>query len=243
MRDFLRRLVRDDEDLADLNLRVDMIRSSVLLDAALASDDTDVLRVTAGAHVLPVCQRKSPDLVILDLQIGNMGGMATCRSLKQEQEQARLEPFPVGLLLDRQVDTYFRTRSGRLKLRESSLSGGQLVPYLREDTPGPKRADYRVVPVDDAPGLRRLLGDILGVHRVVTKIREIFLVDHVRIHLDRVDGLGEFVELEAVFDGSPDAEALQHRTVERLMTALGVAADDLVATSYEALLADAHPRD
>jgi predicted adenylyl cyclase CyaB len=75
------------------------------------------------------------------------------------------------------------------------------------------------------------------VHRVVKKVREIFLVENVRIHLDQVDGLGEFVELEAVFDGSAAAEAAQHREVERLMNELGVRADDLVATSYEALLA------
>ena len=175
-----------------------------------------------------------------DRPVANIEIKARCRDLAAAREAARrLATRRVGT--DRQVDTYFRTRSGRLKLRESSLSGGQLVPYLREDTPGPKRADYRVVPVDDAPGLLRLLGEILGVHRVVKKVREIFLVDHVRIHLDRVDGLGEFVELEAVFDGSKDGEAEQHRAVERLMTALGVGAEDLVATSYEALLADVHP--
>jgi predicted adenylyl cyclase CyaB len=172
--------------------------------------------------------------------IANIEIKARCRDLAAARESARrLATRRLGT--DRQVDTYFRTRSGRLKLRESSLSGGQLVPYLRADTPGPKRADYRVVPVEDAPGLRRLLGEILGVHRVVRKEREIFLVENVRIHLDRVDGLGEFVELEAVFDGSAAAEAAQHRAVERLMGALGVRAEDLVASSYEALLGARRP--
>ena len=76
------------------------------VDAALASDDTAVLRVKAGADVLPVCRRKSPDLVILDMQIGNMGGIATCIDLKHEQEAERLGPFPISLLLDRSVDTF-----------------------------------------------------------------------------------------------------------------------------------------
>ena len=76
------------------------------VDATLASDDTDVLRVRAGADVLPVCQRKCPDLVILDLQIGNMGGIATCIALKQEQRSDRMERFPVALLLDRSVDSF-----------------------------------------------------------------------------------------------------------------------------------------
>lgn len=82
------------------------------VDATLAGDDTDVLRVRAGADVLPVCQRKSPDLVILDLQIGNMGGIATCIALKQEQRSERLEPFPVALLLDRSVDTFLAQEAG-----------------------------------------------------------------------------------------------------------------------------------
>jgi CheY-like chemotaxis protein len=81
------------------------------VDAALANDDTDVLRVKAGADVLPVCQRQSPDLVLLDLQIGNMGGIATCLALKQEQRVERLPDFPVGLLLDRSVDVFLAQES------------------------------------------------------------------------------------------------------------------------------------
>lgn len=82
------------------------------IDATLASDDTDVLRVKAGADVLPVCQQKSPDLVILDLQIGNMGGIATCIGLKQEQRMERLSLFPVALLLDRSVDSFLAGEAG-----------------------------------------------------------------------------------------------------------------------------------
>jgi CheY-like chemotaxis protein len=76
------------------------------VDAALASDDTDVLRVKAGADVVPVCRLRSPDLVLLDLQIGNMGGMAACLAVKQEQAAGRLRRCPVGLLLDRSVDVF-----------------------------------------------------------------------------------------------------------------------------------------
>jgi len=138
--------------------------------------------------------------------------------------------------LDRQLDTYFHTRSGRLKLRESSLSGGQLVPYLRPDREGPKRADYRVVPVADPQGLKALLAEILGVECVVEKEREILLHENVRIHLDRVVGLGSFVELEAVFDGSAAAEVGQRERVAALMEELGVRESDLVPVSYENLI-------
>ena len=76
------------------------------VDAALASAETEVLRVKAGADVLPVCKLKAPDLVVLDLQIGNMGGIATCLAVKQEQGAGRLPAFPVALLLDRSVDVF-----------------------------------------------------------------------------------------------------------------------------------------
>ena len=92
-------------------------------------------------------------------------------------------------------------------MRESSLSGGQLVPYLRPDQPGPRRSDYRIVPLPDPVGTKVLLTEILGLHRVVDKWREILLVGNVRIHLDRVECLGSFLELEAVFDGDAGSEA------------------------------------
>ena len=166
----------------------------------------------------------------------NLEIKARCADLAEARRRAAaLATEHVGV--DHQVDTYFVTARGRLKLRESSLSGGQLVPYLRPDQAGPKRSDYRVIPVDDPASLKVLLAEILGVHRIVDKQREIFLFENVRIHLDRVEGLGSFLELEAVFDGSPAAEAEQQRKVDWLMKELRVAPGELLATSYEALLA------
>jgi predicted adenylyl cyclase CyaB len=160
---------------------------------------------------------------------------ARCEDLDDARKRAlRLAPERVGL--DHQVDTYFRTRTGRLKLRESSLSGGQLVPYLRPDEAGPRRSEYRVIPVDDPAGVKRLFTEVLGVECVVEKEREILIHENVRIHLDRVKGLGTFLELEAVFDGSPDAEAEQHRKVAFLIKELGVQEKDLLAQSYEQLV-------
>lgn len=140
--------------------------------------------------------------------------------------------------LDRQVDTYFVTRSGRLKLRESSLSGAQLIPYVRPDGTAPRRSDYAVVPIADPERVKALLTELLGVHRIVRKEREILLVENVRIHLDRVETLGDFLELEAVFEGDAETEAGEHRKVHELMAALGVLPRDLIASSYEALLGD-----
>jgi DNA-binding response OmpR family regulator len=81
------------------------------IDAALGSADTDLLRVRAGADVVPVCRHRTPDLVLLDLQIGNMGGMATSLAVKHEQESGRLPEFPVALLLDRKDDLFLGSES------------------------------------------------------------------------------------------------------------------------------------
>lgn len=167
----------------------------------------------------------------------NLEIKARCADLGKARAVAeRLATRRVGV--DEQTDTYFVTRRGRLKLRESSLEGGQLIPYLRPDQPGPKRSDYQILPVADPESLRRALAEILGVHRVVRKRREIFLVDAVRIHLDEVEGLGSFLELEAVFDGSAAREAEEQTRVHALMRELGVAEADLVDVSYEGLVGD-----
>lgn len=167
----------------------------------------------------------------------NLEIKARCADLVAVRARAeRLATSHLGV--DAQVDTYFQVPRGRLKLRESSLSGGQLIPYLRRDERGPKRSDYQVIPVSDPSAVRGLLEAILGRHRVVRKRREIFLYENVRIHLDEVEGLGTFVELEAVFDGSAAELAVQQRKVDFLMRELAVAPDDLLDVSYEGLLGD-----
>ena len=138
--------------------------------------------------------------------------------------------------VDEQVDTYFRVSGGRFKLRESSLSGAQLVPYLRPDAPLARRSDYVVIPVPEPALTKALLSELLGIHRVVKKRREIALYQNVRIHLDRVEGLGDFVELEAVWDGDAAGEAEQREKVAFLRERLGIRDADLIAASYEGLL-------
>lgn len=138
---------------------------------------------------------------------------------------------------DRQVDAYFRVPRGRLKLRESLFAGEQLVLYLRPDEPGPRRADYEVLPVPRGGRTRELLEAILGVEVVVEKARRLFVLGDTRIHLDTVRDLGDFLELEAVYPyGAEEAEAAARLDVERLMGAFGVAPEDLSPHSYRELL-------
>ena len=81
------------------------------VDATLASEDCEVLRVRAGSDVLAVVEARDPDLVLLDLQIGNMGGMAACLAIRQEEGAGRLDHRPVALLLDRHADVFLAQQS------------------------------------------------------------------------------------------------------------------------------------
>jgi len=81
------------------------------IDAALAGDDIEVLRVHQGVDVLPAVHQIEPDLVVLDLQIGNMGGMAACMNIRLDESVGKLEHVPVLMLLDRDVDAFLASRS------------------------------------------------------------------------------------------------------------------------------------
>jgi DNA-binding response OmpR family regulator len=81
------------------------------VEAALAGDGLSVYRVRAGVDVLPAINEVEPDLVILDLQIGNMGGMAACMSIRQEEGMGRIPVTAVMMLLDRAADTFLAHRA------------------------------------------------------------------------------------------------------------------------------------
>jgi DNA-binding response OmpR family regulator len=81
------------------------------VDAALAGDDIEVFRVRQGTDVLPAVHQLEPDLVVLDLQIGNMGGMAACMDLRLDESVGRLEHVQILMLLDRDVDAFLANRA------------------------------------------------------------------------------------------------------------------------------------
>jgi predicted adenylyl cyclase CyaB len=155
-------------------------------------------------------------------------------SAVRQRLQAR-DPRFVGE--DHQVDTYFQVDTGRLKLREGTLERA-LIYYRRPDQDGPKTSDIRrYEPAESAP-LKAVLKAALGVWVVVDKRREIYFLDNVKFHLDRVDRLGTFVEIEAIGeDASADQAALREQCA-RFQKALGLADEDLVARSYSDLVAE-----
>ena len=134
-----------------------------------------------------------------------------------------------------QVDTYFVCRSGRLKLREIAGQRSELIWYERPDQEESKACRYLVVPVEDAAGLKQALTGAWGIRCIVEKYREIYLYHNVRIHLDRVVDLGEFLEFEAVLGPDADAKA-GHAQVAFLRGQFQIADADLVTGSYADLL-------
>jgi predicted adenylyl cyclase CyaB len=134
-----------------------------------------------------------------------------------------------------QEDTFFNSAHGRLKLRQLDPEWGQLVYYERGDAAGPKRSDYLIVETTDPAGLKTALATALGVRGVVRKVRKLYLVGQTRVHLDEVEGLGNFMELEVVL--RPEQSAAEGQAIaDDLMAKLGIAETDLLEGAYMDLL-------
>lgn len=135
-----------------------------------------------------------------------------------------------------QDDSFFACAHGRLKLRCLAPDRAELIFYRRADSAGPKSSFYLRSPTADPEGLRALLAEAHGLVGRVRKQRTLYLVGRTRVHLDRVAGLGDFMELEVVLgDGEPQAAGLHE--AEGLMARLGIAPADLVEGAYLDLLA------
>jgi adenylate cyclase len=135
----------------------------------------------------------------------------------------------------RQRDAFFPVPTGWLKLRETDGARAQLISYVRStDDAGPRRSEYDVVRFDDAIAMNGVLTRALGAEIVVTKERALWWLDHTRVHLDRVDGLGEFLELETVVEGiTPEEADVEAR---RIAEALALDPADYLPVPYRDLL-------
>jgi predicted adenylyl cyclase CyaB len=134
---------------------------------------------------------------------------------------------------DRQVDTYFCVPDGRLKLREGNIENS-LIFYLRPNHAGPKQSNVTMSAVPERSDLRAVLSKAVGVLVEVDKRREIYFVENVKVHLDQVDVLGEFIEVEAIGTAF-NVEKLKAQC-ESFLRELGVRDVDLVEGSYSDML-------
>jgi predicted adenylyl cyclase CyaB len=139
-------------------------------------------------------------------------------------------PTPIA-----QDDTFFRCDTGRLKLRKFADGTGELIFYRRPDHDGPKTSFYVISQTASPDTLREALTLAYGQVGRVVKQRTLYLVGRTRVHLDRVDQLGDLMELEVVLaDG--ESEDAGVRDARALMARLGIAADRLVEGAYVDLL-------
>jgi predicted adenylyl cyclase CyaB len=134
-----------------------------------------------------------------------------------------------------QDDTFYSCPNGRLKLRDQfgagAGAGAELIFYQRANSSGPKESFYVRVPVADPQAMREVLQLACGQTGRVRKRRILFLVGRTRIHLDAVEGLGEFLELEVVLreDESAQAGGVE---AHRIMSALGIGPQHLIEGAY-----------
>ncbi len=141
----------------------------------------------------------------------------------------------------RQKDTFFGVPRGWLKLREVEGAMAELIAYRRVDDPaGFKTSHYDIEAVRDAAAWKRLLGRVLALDAVVEKERTLWFYEHTRIHLDRVVGLGDYLELETVVRDI-DADAARAETGQ-VIEALALCPGEFISVRYRDLLRDAESK-
>ena len=136
---------------------------------------------------------------------------------------------------DHQTDTYFNVSSGRLKLREGNIENN-LIYYHRPNQSGPKQSDFTLVKIEDKEGLKTILENAVGIKVIVKKKREIYFIENVKFHLDELENLGSFVEIEA---GNKDHDIpieKLHEQCRYYLSAFGIEEEDLVDRSYSDML-------
>jgi len=136
-----------------------------------------------------------------------------------------------------QDDTFFACPNGRLKLRMFAEHEGQLIFYRRDDLAGPKLSEYVMAATSEPDALRGTLALAYGIVGRVKKTRTLFLVGATRVHLDDVEDLGHFMELEVVLEADQTPEEGK-AIANELMRKLGIEPEQLVTRAYVDLLAD-----
>jgi predicted adenylyl cyclase CyaB len=138
--------------------------------------------------------------------------------------------------IDVQTDTYFNVTTGRLKLREGAIENS-LIYYERSNTATAKQSKVQLFRVaENRKELKELLTAAHGIKVTVVKKREIYFIDNVKFHIDEVDGLGSFVEIEAIDEDGTKGYEFVLQQCNSYQQNLGIRASDLLTHSYSDLL-------
>ncbi|MFX1285814.1 MAG: class IV adenylate cyclase [Promethearchaeota archaeon] len=138
---------------------------------------------------------------------------------------------------DYQVDTYFKVNSGRMKIREGTIENA-LIYYERIDTRKPKQSNVSLFPLNSnsSSSLKEILTKSLGVLVIVEKKRAIYYIENVKFHVDTIENLGSFIEVEAIdHEGIIGIEKLQEQC-HFYLELIGVSEEDLISSSYSDLV-------
>jgi predicted adenylyl cyclase CyaB len=167
----------------------------------------------------------------------NLEAKFRLRDLRLARERAEAIGYTYRADLH-QRDTFFRVRHGKLKLREEAGSPACLIHYGREERDALQLSNYEIAQVADGEKTHAMFSAALGVIAEVRKQRTLLMRDNVRLHLDRIEGLGDYGEIEAIIVEGDDPEG-SRAAVDELLAALGVAHAELIEVSYFELAAQA----
>lgn len=134
-----------------------------------------------------------------------------------------------------QEDIFFYTNKGRLKLRFFRDGTGELISYYRADKSGPKTSEYFIYKTNTPLKLKKTLEHNLGIFKTVKKKRELYWIGRTRVHIDKVDHLGDFIELEVVLREDENPEYGKNEA-KKLIQQLHISKDHLIEKAYVDLL-------
>ncbi len=134
-----------------------------------------------------------------------------------------------------QTDTFFNVPHGRLKIREYDDKNAVLIPYIRPDVNTPRNSDYVLLEVKELEQTFNILESMFGIRMVVEKVRKIYLYDNIRIHLDIIEDLGSFIELEGVVTNFDQREETLQK-IELLMELFEINDNSIILNAYVDML-------
>jgi predicted adenylyl cyclase CyaB len=170
---------------------------------------------------------------IYPMDIINIEIKAHCRNAEQMHE-ALIAAEADDKGIDHQIDTYFNTTAGRLKLRKGNIEHS-LIFYQRPEVKDLKRSDVILDKLErDSTVLKQQLEAAMGIKTIVDKKRHIYFIDNVKFHLDEVAGLGSFVEIEAI--GKLGEEDALGKQCQHYMEFLEIHPSDLIDQSYSDMI-------
>lgn len=158
---------------------------------------------------------------VFNLNVARWKAMAFIKKFEHKQHDVQF-----------QKDIYFKVKGKRLKLRYINKEYGNLILYNRDEKNKRRISEYLIADINNPDEMEKILRNFFEVLIVVDKRREIFIADNVRIHLDKIKGLGNFIEFEVIFTSIRNAK----KTMNELINYFELVEEGFIKNSYSDLL-------